>query len=298
MSYGLRVFQVNFRSIIDLRRLDLFINFLSKFPDLFNIIVVGESWIESGKLNLYKLPNYERTFACRNGFAGGLAVYVHNRLNFSVTDSLSSSFFYVALTLYLPLNGVSTKFKLHAYYRPPEDSNMNFFLDHLAKAIESDRFGMIAGDMNIDVLKPRSSGISSFRNRYMNILSGCNYTIGNDKVTRPESGTLLDHAIFNCRNDISVHNSTVQHLFSDHNVVISHIPFSISKYVNVTKSSTDYDKVNAKLSELFDEVSLPQSNDVNELYAYFLTSFKSAIAEFSSVRTVRVKSAHLNCLSQ
>lgn len=43
LTGGLRVFQVNFRSIRDLRRFDLFVDFLSKFPDSFDVIIVSES---------------------------------------------------------------------------------------------------------------------------------------------------------------------------------------------------------------------------------------------------------------
>lgn len=43
---GLHIFQVNFRSIQDLNKFDLFKSFLSKFPQAFDIIILSESWLE------------------------------------------------------------------------------------------------------------------------------------------------------------------------------------------------------------------------------------------------------------
>ena len=291
---GLRVFQVNFRSIKDLKRFDLFVRFLIKFPGVYDIVVVGESWIDAGEVGLYSLPGYSAIFASRDGFAGGLVVYVHERLDYVVNESLSSAFFYISLTVQLPPNDVATKFNLHAYYRPSVESNVDGFLDHLAKAIDGDKFGMIAGDVNINVLP--SARHSSLRRRYESIVASCGYSIGNNRVTRLDSNALLDHAVFACEKHICIHNSTIHHAMSDHSVVISLIPLPISdKYTILTKTNVDYDKVVSELLHLLDGGSVPQTDDVNELYSYFLASFKSSISKFSVTRSVKVKTAHLDC---
>ncbi|KAJ6633490.1 Pickpocket protein 28, partial [Pseudolycoriella hygida] len=53
---------------------------------------------------------------------------------------------------YCPPMPLKKKINLHAYYRPPEDSNLNSFFDHLAGALVGDCFGMIDEDLNIDML--------------------------------------------------------------------------------------------------------------------------------------------------
>lgn len=54
------------------------------------------------------------------------------------------------------------KFKLHAYYR----TNENAFLDQLASNIDKYSFGMIAGDINIDLIKNQPFKLTSLRSKY------------------------------------------------------------------------------------------------------------------------------------
>lgn len=118
-------------------------------------------------------------------------------------------------------------------------------------------------------------------------------------MTRPVSHTLLDHAVFVCSEDIVIQNATIHQNMSDHNVVISHIPLPGTgtdvKHKVVTKSHTDYAKVNERLRHSFDPVVKPPTSNVNSLYDYFVTSLKSSISEFTTTETKRVKLKHLQC---
>ena len=228
------------------------------------------------------------------GFAGGLAVYVRDTLDFFVGEVLTSNFFYISVTIRLPPSGVASEFNVHAYYRPPVDANVTDFLAHLVKSIEGDQFGMIAGDVNVDMLAPLK--IPSVRSRYEGIIESNAYFLGNDKVTRPESSTLLDHAVFTSCSPVTIYNSTIEHLMSDHNLVLSHVQMPVSsKCTFVTKTVVDYDQVNVKLAEMLDESKVPRTEDVNVLYSYFSSAMKSAVQDFSTTKVVRTKTKHLGC---
>lgn len=63
----------------------------------------------------------------------------------------------------------------------------------------------------------------------------------NTEVTRPSSFSLLDHVGVRCDVVVKIHNSTIVNETSDHNIIISHalFPIVMSKYVSITKPSTD-----------------------------------------------------------
>lgn len=124
---GLRVLQLNLRSIRFLNRFDLFKFYLSRFPHVFDILVLSETWIQPDMVGLYNIPGFKSVFSCRKGYGGGLAVYINEFLDFSVIQNLSSDIFYISIAVNLK-GSVYDKFKLHAYYRPPYRSNQDRFL--------------------------------------------------------------------------------------------------------------------------------------------------------------------------
>lgn len=157
---------------------------------------------------------------------------------------------------------------------------------------------MVVGDVNIDVSKLSDCSAASLPIKYINVLDTCNFSIGNNIVTRPYSNTIIDHAAFVSPVPLSIFNSTINNSFSDHNIIVSNISLpnlDIDKFTYVTKTFVDYEKVNDRLKEAFQQSSRPDTVDVNLLYDYFLTTLQSAIRDNSKAQTKRYKTIHFQC---
>lgn len=220
-----------------------------------------------------------------------MAVYVSEFLSYSLDDTLSADFFYISVTLNFKDNDKYDNFKLHAYYQWD-------FLRHLESALDNnDRFSMLAGDINFDLFKFSSSNAALPLNEYVNILRRSGLKVSNDRITRPYSSTLIDHAAFRCDDEVLIHNVTISNEISDHNPVISHIlfPHKHHKYKFVEKRFVDYAKVNSELFNLFGFSERPKSNDVNELYDYLLNTLNRVLGEFTTTRMCKVKRSYLRC---
>lgn len=132
--------------------------------------------------------------------------------------------------------------------------------------------------------------------------SSCDKTKSKSKVNLSArtsiSNIQLDYAAFTSPNRFFIRNSTIKSNFSDYSFIVSEISLpnnSVTKYTNVTRSFTDYGKVNAGLLIAFDPLNRPVTNDVNSLHAYFDATLQSELRKFTTVQTKRCKTIHLQC---
>lgn len=110
---------------------------------------------------------------CRNGFAGGLAVYVHSKLNFTVNENLSSAFFHIGCVARLRgtrrfILSVSTYMKAH----------LESMINHRSNLIRkfNKRQDQIWLRNKREVLNVKVSRLQSFYKEkyYEDMFQGCN----------------------------------------------------------------------------------------------------------------------------
>lgn len=185
-GWGLRIIQVNVRSIRDMERFDDVVLKLAVGDFRFDVIVLTESWIQGEVSQLYRIPGYVGVFACRpEGRGGGIAVFVREGIEFSVVRCVSDELDNVRLSLELG----GQELMLDAYYRPPRLA-FGTFLDVFEAQLRQCRDGsaVFVGDMNVDLFSNDSE-----TRRYLDLLRSYSFAVTNDVVTRPASQSILDH---------------------------------------------------------------------------------------------------------
>lgn len=170
------------------------------------VIALTETWILDGCSGLYGMDGYESYFSCRSNLSGGIAVYVKSEYTSELIESQNGDVSFVKIRISLQPEWIVT-----AIYMPDRRNYLNLFeaLDNIVDGGLNQH--TIIGDFNINVL--HNDPVSE---EYIERLSCKGFELINTDITRPASGTLIDHAWVNhdCdkvftlnAEDISDHNS-------------------------------------------------------------------------------------------
>ena len=93
LNKGLRLFQLNTQSINNLNRFDNLLCFIDSFKHAFDVIVLSESWLNYDDCHIYSILGFTAIHSCRQGFAGGLSVYVSFSCDCKIIEILDNDFF-------------------------------------------------------------------------------------------------------------------------------------------------------------------------------------------------------------
>ena len=155
------IMQVNVRGINEYPKFEKFKIMLSSLNYKFDIMVLGETKLKPNfPKTLYNLQGYDMYVMCRKCYknsagksigGGGLIVYVKKEVIVTKHETFSSTFEKIKLDIYQN----NKKFKILAYYRPPESQKIKHteeFLRDIEEELSSDNDRiMLVGDVNIDL---------------------------------------------------------------------------------------------------------------------------------------------------
>lgn len=232
------IIAINIRSISSIEKFNKFKTLISKLPWLPSIISVQETWFNKDLVQLYNIAGYNSIHCCRHDGYGGTSIWIRENLQYKVDVCESKDFFdSIVLTLNnSKLNGKSIKFI--SFYRSQKCVTENF-LEYLESLLCS--YGrepcIFAGDSNIDCLDRQSSA------ELLNLLANFNFMNCHTMITRPQSGTSIDHVYSNVQNSLFI--ESVECGLSDHNMISCRIeiqtPLQISN--EDIRLICDYDRV-------------------------------------------------------
>ena len=183
------------------------------------------------------------------------------------------------------------KYKIYVCYRPPnrdKDSMQALYkkLTELKTPVTKNRKVIIMGDFNIDLLTRRDIEDSQAEEFCTNT-DVCQLI---NEVTRPKSGTLLDHIYINDR----IHNvcefGTISYHISDHTpvfVLIKCIQTKIKKKIIKARSYKNYDVLKFKnmlLSVKWDDVLSIDNPD--EMWDSMLRLIRACLDSICPIRTM------------
>lgn len=243
-----------------------------------DVLCITEHFIMEGFQHQLYVPNYSLAACfCREGRKrGGACILVKNDVQYKEIpkiSKLSTSGIFECCAIEL------THFKIIVVciYRVPNINNLSYCFDKmetLLKEISRTRYNniVIAGDFNIDMLKPNSHS-----NAFECLLMSFNLKLELRQPTRMASMTCIDNFAHNfssvCKTEV------IELALSDHTAQLLHCPVQtkcLIKYWYTVKRDYSVDNIlnfrnhikNLSFGEIYDTI------DPNEAYNKFLDLFK------------------------
>lgn len=143
-----RVFQWNIRGMGSLTKFDVIKEFLDRYNERIDVIVIGETWIKEGCQDMYVLDGYKAVFSCRRSSHGGLAMFVREDLHLNLTEVRHTEGFHI---IDADVQACGRDIHVIAVYRPPGypfTSFLDIIDDKLSRTKKDQQF-FIVGDVNV-----------------------------------------------------------------------------------------------------------------------------------------------------
>lgn len=258
---------LNIRSMGAKNKLEDIKDYLDKLVN-FDVVCLVETWLSQSDTMFYSISGYSAIHLTRpdNKRGGGITCYVRNGIQLLNSTLIGEDIQLMILDLAIG----KTSLNLMLVFNPHVSLYVNClelmdpYLDKLGK-----RPTLILGDFNVDV---KTNSIPS--DQLLSHMSVKGYEMVNDRVTRPASGTLLDHVYIN----FASHTTKVYTIcdgISDHNTIIG----SFQKYSKVPLNKANinkkinYDTLNSLLSNW----TLPETTSTEDLSSHIHNKLNDCI---------------------
>lgn len=219
----------------------------------FDAAVVSETWLKGFDLSSHGIPDFTFVAACREGSrrGGGVGIYVHSScriISWASSSSVDGNI--QAVRVHLRRHGFEGHLVgIYSNHRENEDSLLDLLEDFLPR--DDTLPSIVTGDTNINLLEAAGA------EQYESFFLGRGYRHVVDQVTRPMSGSCLDHiAVANCENFLDIRPMIYRtSVFSDHYPVL--LTLTGKTELTLTASEASYQRVinKASMSKFRDHLS-------------------------------------------
>ena len=239
------------------------------------------------------MPGYQYIrldrFPLRDKAAGGVMLYLKDHYTVNVdTEASCIHKEYEILCVDIEIGVI--KYKIFVCYRPPDSDNTKSTiytkLEELKKTVSKNRKIMIMGDFNVDLLTQKDideSKVDSFctNNDVMQLIK---------EVTRPKSGTLLDHFYTNVHNVSE--SGTIGFRISDHvpiYLIVKCQRTKIKKKCILARSYKNYDFLTFKNSlNAIDWNPVINTDNVNDMWDRIIDIIRIVLDEICPIRRLTI----------
>ena len=279
-SSGLSVLHMNVQS---LRAKHTTLECLLDELDTFDVLCFSETWLKDSDIDCYKFNNYSHIPSVRqtkNG--GGSSIFIKNNIQYTIRADLKLRLWE---DLTFEISVIETritdgKLIIASIYRSPNSDASKFstLLETLLDiSIKENKYLIIAGDFNIDVLKN-----SPATQDFITILSTSNVT---NLITLPtrvtdQSSTCIDNILTSIPHKITS-SGVIQTDISDHFAVFAVIDTNPSKLTHPQKTCSYRRNLSEHNKNLFiDSIadqnwsSIFNETDIDKKYNLFTNIFK------------------------
>lgn len=289
----LRILQWNVRGINDMNKFDSVLQTLATCKCTIDVIVIGETWINSVNSSLYNIPGYSSTFSCRYQSNGGLAVFVKNQLSHKFVKNVYLDGFH-HVHLELDINGVC--YDVHGLYRPPSYDFVDFHsqLENILSSTNGTRSCLIVGDVNVPVNNNNNNVVI----KYKILLESYGFVCSNSFATRPISDNILDHFICKLDNVSILRNDTIQNDISDHSIIISSLNMPTKKHkVLLAKKIINHRRLESEFQVFINNIV--DIDDVNTCLGNIISKYNSLLDQCTKtiIKNVNAKGTFCPWLS-
>jgi len=179
-----------------------------------DVICLVETWLDEADSKYFSIPNYKPYHFTRSPRGGGTVCFIKSTIQCLNCQFDSSGNIQITI---LKCKSNSMYFNSILVCNPTMYTIVDC-TDLLGKYL--DQIGnnrtIILGDFNIDISK---ASIQS--DQYMNNLATRGYHVLNSNITRPASGSVIDHLITNCQNiSGNIYTITNPGDITDHNALL------------------------------------------------------------------------------
>jgi hypothetical protein len=271
----------NARSLGELNKFTRFKNDLAQLKFEFSFIVICETWyVDTASFDPYSLNGYVHKRVTRDGKrGGGISVYIRDDIATRECVLMSGEIEYVKFEFLY--NNEWTKFI--AIYRPPNHNNYVEFIEILEEQLDTYMPLIVVGDTNVN-----SKSNSPDAKKYLSLLSSYNAIIINDQVTRPASGSVIDHVILKGRfliNEVR----TLPNDASDHCMIVTSLFDNQQRERErhiIEKSFIDYSK--AKKCCKVSESQIVNLSHPNDIVLYIVNALRCAVKEATTTKIFKL----------
>lgn len=232
------ILYINVRDIKNAGKIDKIEEFLMNLAYEIDVIIASETWIKSKEeADLFNIHGYKSHYVNRNNrMGGGVGIFTKENLNVELVHEFNQVF-YIG---HIKVSSHNNILNIIGVYRPPtlRVVELQDFFSYLDKLLnKSLGKTIIVGDINLNIANCNDNDICN----YVSILKSYNFSVVNDQITRPGSGTIIDHVCVNFNKNMCIHTFDIN--ISDHNSLLVQIDLKIT---NETNKITKFQKTNLK----------------------------------------------------
>lgn len=252
---------------------------LKVFPD---VIAIQETWFSNDLKQIYDMPGFSSVHCCRQDGYGGTSLYINLKWIYTVETCKSGDFVDCIAVNIVNYKIESKCLRIMSFYRSQKCSTNNFL--RIMDVVLSDNARnpiIVVGDSNIDMFQ------NSCFEELSTIFQNYDCYSAHSMITRPTSGTSIDHVFSNYSESIFV--DSVECLLSDHNLIFCKIKTDHEEIANshreIVKTHHDYEK-----ARIFLRNNLPvnfTSLNASELTNEMLSCVENAIKLSTSTEIYR-----------
>lgn len=286
----LNIIHLNIRGITT--NYDNLIIFLETFKIKFCDILILSECHKIGSERNFNIPGYSLYYDEGNFNAfDGILIYTKNYLNVKIC-SLKLPTSYISLTkINLKINDVS--YNIYALYRSPS-SSVVMFLNDLEEFLDQDSsqdVNIVIGDLNLNIRNNNDHNI----NKYLSIMNSKGFLPMYKNITRPDSGSCLDHIFLKEKSKTHLCNFSgfvIDFDITDHYACMLNV--SNSNERNITQNTQNFIKIldYDRLVTLAHEVdwNLTMSyNDTQEATEYLVNTLKTIVTNSETTKIIKNK---------
>lgn len=287
-SNFMRIFYMNCRSLnCRIEEIQHLLISLNSLPD---ILAFDETWIKDEEIEYFQFNGYIPFLAGRSDKRGG-GVGIFVKINWGTPRILEKIVNDLFEGIVVEVKLGREIFNFIVIYRPPvrfNNSQQQFYLSELENILSRFSNGkcVVLGDHNIDLMFDSNPFVQD----YINLLLQFNKVVLNKGfVTRPSSGTCIDHVVvdYECVERVKI--QTLEFLDLNHLVMFIDIPYSCfvmnTEPLYIVKKILDYDRFKHELPCRLDHVTNELS--VDEIFDEISNVLKNTKDDCSFVKVFR-----------
>lgn len=288
----LKIHHLNSQRIARLRKFDDLVEYINSYTFDFDVISLVETWFTSNEtgevpstthaMNLYQIEEYNSEYCSRSTRSAGLAIYLKKSIKYEVLEKSNGDISFMILKI--EGNHVNEDLIFMSIYMP-KLSDFPQLLHTLESKLR--KYGnskcIITGDFNVNV-----KADTQFQLAYCNLLASYDFQVINDKITRPSSGTIIDHVVTNIENSTIF---TVKNEISDHNSLISlhEVYPGRSKTHLMEKVRIDYNKLTETLQNAFCDPEMINDLDADQAIEFVMEKISDSVDQCKTIKRFKVK---------